>query len=599
VPVALLIFNRPQLTAQVLDILRQVRPVKLLVVADGPRSHHPGEAALCQQTRDIIEQVDWPCQILRHYADENLGCRRRVASGLDWVFSQVERAIILEDDCLPDPSFFQFCEELLDRYSDDDRVMAISGDNFQGDRPVTDDSYYFSRYPHIWGWATWRRAWQHYDLAMTGWPSLRDSGWLNTLFDDPVAAAYWTRIFQLAYDGFDTWDYALVFACWVKQGLVALPNKNLVTNIGFGQDATHTRNHSPLANLPVEPITFPLGHPQKIVRNVEADNYTEKTLFSQASQANNLSLSSQKIDTTKVMLHEIHKKILTSPHNSSYYTELSQSLEKANRLQAAQRALEQSWSIEWGEKDYVSPGCKLINADPYFPHLTLGDRLPISWPYLRKEVPHNWYVDQRSPYVGFLSRDEAHLLHNIALEFSGKPVLEIGCWMGWSACHLALANVQLDVIDPLLSKPEIYQTVSESLTAAGVRDQVNLVAGYSPQAVQELAVQKQHPWSLIFIDGNHDRPAPLEDTKTCIQFAATDAAIVFHDLASPEVTEGLEYLRQQGWNTMVYQTMQIMGIAWRGQVNPVRHIPDPRVNWTLPNHLQSFMVSGVSDNRHE
>ncbi|OAB63470.1 macrocin O-methyltransferase [Leptolyngbya valderiana BDU 20041] len=257
--------------------------------------------------------------------------------------------------------------------------------------------------------------------------------------------------------------------------------------------------------------------------------------------------------------------------------------------------MEKGWKLKWGDRDYVSPGLTLVNADPYFPNLAVGNTAPIAWPYLRKEVPHNWYVDRRSPNVGFLSRDEAHLLYNIALKFKGQPTLEIGCWMGWSACHLALAGVPLDVVDPLLGKPEIYQTVSDSLTAAGVRDRVNLVPGYSPQAVQELARQKQQPWSLIFIDGNHERPGPLQDAKVCAQLAAADAAIVFHDLASPDVAEGLAYLRQQGWNTLVYQTMQIMGIAWRGCVQPVRHLPDPRVNWTLPSHLQSFTVSGVSD----
>jgi hypothetical protein len=287
-PVALILFNRPDLTQQIFEVIREARPPVLLLIADGARHDRPNEFDYCRTARLIAEQVDWPCQVFKNYSEINLGCRKRVSSGLDWVFQIVEEAIILEDDCLPDPSFFKFCEDLLKKYRHDDFIMAISGDNFQAGQQRASYSYYFSRYNHIWGWASWRRAWKHYDLSMSQWPALRDSGWLSTLFDDPTAAAYWTRIFQLAYDGFDTWDYAWVFACWVRQGLVALPNKNLVTNIGFGQDATHTRNHSPLANLPVEPIVFPLCHPQEIARNVEADNYTERTQYSGATEANRI-----------------------------------------------------------------------------------------------------------------------------------------------------------------------------------------------------------------------------------------------------------------------------------------------------------------------
>ncbi len=590
-PIALLIFNRPQLTARVLDIVRQVRPATLLVVADGPRSNHPGEAALCQQTREIIEQVDWPCEILRHYSDENLGCRQRVASGLDWVFSQVERAIVLEDDCLPDLSFFQFCDEMLDRYCDDERVMAISGDNFQGDRLVTDDSYYFSRYPHIWGWATWRRAWQHYDLAMSDWPALRDRGWLLKLLRDNASAQYWTNIFQGSYEGFDTWDYAWVFACWRRGGLTILPARNLVSNAGFGEQATHTKGDSPLANLPAETLAFPLRHPSRVVHCVAADDFSESRLFSGSSMLSESLAQRQWVDRAA----SLRQMLLQQPTLAGAYSALGEALDGLADRSAGDRARQVDQQLQQHYRDYIAPGLQPVFPDAHFPNLTLGDRAPIAWPYLRKEVPHNWYVDRRSPTVGFLSRDEAHLLYNLALAFPGKPALEIGCWMGWSACHLALAGVQLDVVDPLLNDPGVYQIVSDSLTSAGVRDRVNLVPGYSPQAVQELAAQRQQPWSLIFIDGNHERPGPLEDAMVCAQLAAPDAAIVFHDLASPDVAEGLDYLRQQGWNTMVYQTMQIMGVAWRGQVQPVRHLPDPSVRWELPAHLQSFMVSGVSD----
>jgi glycosyltransferase involved in cell wall biosynthesis/predicted O-methyltransferase YrrM len=244
--------------------------------------------------------------------------------------------------------------------------------------------------------------------------------------------------------------------------------------------------------------------------------------------------------------------------------------------------------------DYVSPGLAIVRPDAAFPNKVIADPQTCPWPYLRHNIPHNWYVDQRQPLVGFLSRDEAQILYNTARQFQGKRALEIGCWVGWSACHLALAGVRLDVIDPLLERPEFFETVDVSLTTAGVRDRVNLQPGYSPAAVHELARLETRRWSLIFIDGNHEAPGPLEDAIVCAQYAEADALVIFHDLASPAVSAGLDYFKQQGWQTRVYQTMQIMGVAWRGQVQPIAHQPDPRVTWTLPAHLQGYEVSGVA-----
>jgi predicted O-methyltransferase YrrM len=242
--------------------------------------------------------------------------------------------------------------------------------------------------------------------------------------------------------------------------------------------------------------------------------------------------------------------------------------------------------------DYVSPGFAVITPDAAFPQLTIGNPANCPWPYLRREVPHNWYVDRRAPGIGFLSRDEALLLYNLALQFRGQRALEIGCWLGWSTCHLAAAGVELDVIDPILARADVLPIVQQSLAAAGVLPRVQLTPGVSPQGVTELAVRLQRTWSLLFIDGNHDAPSPLLDAQACAAHAAADALIVFHDLASPEVGEGLRFLAQQGWRVLIYQTMQVMGIAYRGSVTPVRHIPDPRVPWRLPEHLQGLPVSG-------
>ncbi len=285
-PVVLLLFNRPELTVKVFAAVRAAQPEQLLIVADGPRADRPDDRAKCDAVRAIAESVDWDCQVFKNYADVNLGCKQRVASGLDWVFSLVESAIILEDDCLPHPSFFQFCEELLDYYRHDQRIMVISGDNFQFGQPRRTDqthpySYYFSIYNHCWGWATWRRAWKLYDINMTLWPLIKDGNWLVDLLHQRQLANFWRKIFQAAYDNrINSWDYHWTFACWLNHGLTVLPTVNLVSNIGFGQDATHTQHtHNRLANLPVGAIAMPLRHPPYMIADTQADWYTHKTMF--------------------------------------------------------------------------------------------------------------------------------------------------------------------------------------------------------------------------------------------------------------------------------------------------------------------------------
>ena len=268
--VTLMIFNRPNSTAQVFESIAKARPSKLLIVADGPRADRPGEAALCTAAREIVGQIDWPCEVYRNYSEINLGCRERVASGLDWVFSLVEDSIILEDDCLPHPDFFEFCDSLLDHYRDDDRVMAIGGDNFAPERARGDASYYFSQYCYVWGWATWRRAWRQYDLKMRAFPEFRRK--LRACFNTGAEARHWQKLFRLASEGkVDTWDFQWQFAVLRSRGLTIVPNVNLVSNIGFGPDATHTIVADTFnAALPVQSLGV-LRHPEKIIQDTDAD----------------------------------------------------------------------------------------------------------------------------------------------------------------------------------------------------------------------------------------------------------------------------------------------------------------------------------------
>ncbi len=279
-PVAFLIFNRPQQTQRVFEAIRAARPMRLLVVADGPRADRVGESERCAQTRAIVDRIDWPCEVQRNFAETNLGCKRRIASGLTWVFQQVEEAIVLEDDCLPHASFFPYCAELLDRYRNDPRVMAISGDNF-GFEKQRNNSYYFSRYVHVWGWASWRRAWNLYDVEMKLWPIFRDGGWLADLFANPRDQLGWRTALDATFQGKnDTWDYQLSFAAFINHMLAIVPTRNLVTNIGFGADATHTGGHVPYANLALETMELPLKHPPFMTRNVHADQQTQEMVYS-------------------------------------------------------------------------------------------------------------------------------------------------------------------------------------------------------------------------------------------------------------------------------------------------------------------------------
>lgn len=280
-PVAFIIFNRPDVTARVFAEIARARPPKLLVVADGARADRAGEREACREARAIVESVDWDCEVLTNFSEENLGCRRRVASGISWVFDEVEEAIILEDDCLPHPSFFPFCEELLARFRHDERVMMVSGDNFQFGRRRTPYSYYFSRLVHIWGWASWRRAWRHYDVDMILWDELRrDTAWLEDVFGGTDGAVeFWRDIFERTRAGHDTWDYQWMMACWAQSGLSVLPDRNLITNLGFRGDATHTKAESRAANLPAEEMLFPLRHPPCVVRDREADDFTLREII--------------------------------------------------------------------------------------------------------------------------------------------------------------------------------------------------------------------------------------------------------------------------------------------------------------------------------
>jgi hypothetical protein len=279
VPVVLMTFNRPEHTRAVFDRIAAIRPRQFFVVADGPRPERRDDVPKCREARAVVDLVDWPCDLHTNFSDSNLGCRRRVSSGLDWVFDRVDRAIILEDDCVPDLSFFPFCAELLELYRDEPRVRTIAGTNFLYGKARAPWSYYFSGYHSIWGWATWRRSWQRVDLAMRQWPQVRDDGWIvDMVGGDRVRAKFWASRFNRAYEGWlDSWAYPYLFSCWLDESLAVTPNWNLVSNIGAGEEATHTIGAAPYLNCPSETIRFPLVHPPFMIRDCVSDRRTFET----------------------------------------------------------------------------------------------------------------------------------------------------------------------------------------------------------------------------------------------------------------------------------------------------------------------------------
>lgn len=279
-PVLFLVFNKPETTARVFEAIRKAKPKKLYVAADGPRRSKPGEAETCEKTRQIATSVDWDCRVKTLFRKENLGCRRAVSSAITWFFENEPEGIILEDDCLPSQSFFHYCSALLDRYRDDTRVMHIGANNFQDGAKRGDGSYYFSRYTHIWGWATWRRAWKLYDASMKTFPEFKRQRVIDHAFQGRLKRSYWSWIFQKVYDKkIDTWDYQWLYSLICNNGLAISPNVNLVSNIGFSEGALHTKDaHSRFANMPTHELKE-IIHPAFMVRNDAADGYTFKTYF--------------------------------------------------------------------------------------------------------------------------------------------------------------------------------------------------------------------------------------------------------------------------------------------------------------------------------
>lgn len=273
--VLLLIFNRPRFTREVMDRLESIKPSRLYVAADGPRLGREGEEVRCEEARRIATSVNWECTIRTLFRGSNLGCKRAVSGALDWFFDHEDEGIILEDDCVPHLDFFRFCRHGLNLYRGDDRVYAITGDNFQdGAIRGGGSSYYFSKYPHCWGWATWRRAWKAYDSTLSFWDDWVQTPRWQLLHAGKNERLHWERLAKQVKNGsLDSWATPWMFSVWFHEGLTMTPNVNLVANIGFGPDATHTfSKRDGAASLPVSALGF-IQDPSDVLLDKTADQY--------------------------------------------------------------------------------------------------------------------------------------------------------------------------------------------------------------------------------------------------------------------------------------------------------------------------------------
>ena len=266
-PILIVAFNRPDKVEKVLSRVRQVQPKQLFLSVDGARMHKPNEAEKVKAVQDIVKQVDWDCDVKTLFRTENLGCRLGVSGGIDWFFEQVEYGIILEDDCVPDVSFFYFCEELLQRYKDNERIMQVAGSNLIPEKfQHLDSSYYFSNFGIIWGWATWRRAWQKRDVHLQNFNQFVNENMIERLVSDKTAQRYMVDKFRDTYLKLnDSWAYAWFCNILFNDGLTILPTDNLIQNIGIDEDATHTKGMiSDRYQKPASGTTIPLKHPTEI-----------------------------------------------------------------------------------------------------------------------------------------------------------------------------------------------------------------------------------------------------------------------------------------------------------------------------------------------
>ena len=271
-PILFLIFNRPQTTEKVFEEIRKQKPKHLFISADGPRENNQHDVELCKTTRNIVSKIDWECEVKTLFSDKNMGCGLAPATGMTWFFEQVEEGIILEDDCIPNSSFFDYCETLLNKYRDNTNIMMVCGTSYQP-KPLNNDTYYFSKYPHVWGWATWKRAWKNYSFKLDGETNETRRDVIERTFTNNRERKFWENNMRMIINGLDAWDYQFMYWMWKNNGTCIVPWQNMISNIGFGAHATHTHDSNSNQSQMVQHQLSIIKHPQHIKVNTKADDY--------------------------------------------------------------------------------------------------------------------------------------------------------------------------------------------------------------------------------------------------------------------------------------------------------------------------------------
>ncbi len=297
--VLLLVFNRPNPTKEVFKAIRKAKPERLYIAADGPRIDKMGEDILCQEVRSIAMQVDWPCEIKTLFQKENLGCKKAVFTAISWFFDHEEEGIILEDDCVPGQSFFHFCQDTLLKYRDSSEIGIICGSYYHFDRFNHTESIYFTINPYIWGWATWKRVWKDFDVSMSNFSVQEAKSIVWKTYITRPARQYWFSSLKTTAEGkIDTWDYPFTWHLLSNGYLHVSPTKNLISNIGYGADATHTEEKvGSYSNMPRYNIDFPLTFPSSIYRNIKLDLAFEREAFKQRNLIERLARKIKKVLT--------------------------------------------------------------------------------------------------------------------------------------------------------------------------------------------------------------------------------------------------------------------------------------------------------------
>lgn len=277
VPILLIVFNRPDTTRLVLNAIRKVRPQQIFIAADGPRKNFPNDRKKCEETRDLINLIDWACDVKTLFHTDNLGCKRSPVSAINWFFENVDEGIILEDDCLPDKSFFYYCRYLLNEYRDDKRIMTIAGTNLLGEWNSQFQDYHFTYHMQVWGWATWKRAWNYFDVDIKLWKIQYIKERVKDMLANYSLYKLKEKIFnEITTKDIDVWDYQWLFSNVIQSGLTIIPSVNLISNIGFGTDATHTKLFYPkISSQKTGEIKIPL----RINPYVAVDREYEKQLY--------------------------------------------------------------------------------------------------------------------------------------------------------------------------------------------------------------------------------------------------------------------------------------------------------------------------------